>query len=168
MVTIGGLNFKGAELPYYSVEMNHFNTDMDLNCSIANIPEGVYDTTAIMASVGIISCDWKICWRLTDNLKWTTFPSMNEYRTHFTLNQINNSLVAVGGDGSKGQYDSLEYIDFNTGKEWTTQTLMKKFRRKYHHYLDYVRLSGHCSITLDDRFILLIGGYNNRKVNKIS
>ena len=102
-------------------------------------------------------------------MKWTTFPSMNEYRSDFTLNQINNRLVAVGGSGSKGQYDSFEYIDFNTGKEWTTQTLMKKrFDRLSHPYLRYERLSGHCSITLDDRFILLIGGYNNRKVNKIS
>ena len=102
-------------------------------------------------------------------MKWTTFPSMNEYRSDFTLNQINNRLVAVGGDGSKGQYDSLEYINFNTGKEWTTQTLMKKrFDRLSHLYLRYERLSDHCSITLDDRFILLIGGHNNRKVNKIS
>ena len=77
---------------------------------------------------------------------------MNEYRSDFTLNQINNRLVAVGGFGAQ---DSLEYIDFNTSKEWTTKTLKDE------------RIAGHCSITLDDRFIWMIGGVINGEVNKI-
>ena len=104
--------------------------------------------------MGILSCGgWsEKCWRLTDNLAWTSFPSMNEKRRYFTLNQINNRLVAVGGVGAE---DSLEYIDFNTSKEWTTKPLKDEL------------ISFHCSITLDDRFIWLIGGVINEEVNKI-
>ena len=149
LITIGG---RGPDSQ--SVLSNYFNTETDLNCSIANLPEYNNGHAAIKAKMGILSCGGtsKKCWRLTDNFAWTSFPSMNEKRSYFTLNQIKNRLVAVGGVGVE---DSLEYIDFNTGKEWTTKTLNDEL------------ISFHCSITLDDRFIWMIGGYINGEVNKI-
>ena len=183
-----------GDMSTQSVETTYVNTKMNRSCSLSDLPAGYELPAAIDSnSYGIISCGGRTenkstetrgykngprtfycsnkCWRLTDVSSWKTFPSLNKARCMFTLNQLNNRLVAVGGmdinTGYNTQYqkyntskyrvphDSLEYIDLNTTNEWTTKLL------------DFGTIWDHCSVTIDDQYIMLIGGTLNDQVIEI-
>ena len=145
-----------------SVEINGYNTRKKLRCSIQDLPEGIWGHAAIDSTNGSLYCGGitssggystsKKCWRLNDHREWREFKPLKIPRSHFTISQINNRLVAVGGYQSK----TLEYLDLGSDNDWKEETLGDLY------------ISHHCSVTLKDQFILLIGGSLNGKVSEIN
>ena len=148
------------------MEINGYNTRRKLRCSIQDLPESINGHAAINSSNGTLYCGGfgnilgnkasKKCWILNDQREWRKFKPLNTARAYFTLNQINNRLVAVGGRSSSEYIVSLEYIDLGSENDWKQKSL------------ENVYITNHCSVTLKDQFILLIGGQINGKVSEIN
>ena len=156
-----------------SVEINGYNTRKKLRCSIQDLPENIIGQAAISSSNGTLYCGGinpnfgrglstsKKCWRLNDQQEWRKFKPLKIPRADFTINQIKNRLVAVGSSkprlGDKPILkNSLEYIDLGSENDWKEKVLDDFF------------IHDHCSVTLKDQFILLIGGMLNGEVSEIN
>ena len=109
--------------------------------------------------LGIIYCggytgsNSRDCYKLSSaNESWVTFKPLKNSRNFFTMNEINDTLIAIGGVGGE---TSLEHVDLKTGTEWKQEQLGFSINR-------------HCSVVVDERTILITGGYLNSVVRNDS
>ena len=68
-------------------------------------------------------------------------------------------VVAIGGRSMKEDWDgedSLEHINLENESEWTTKSLPG------------FKIQAHCSVAINDKELMLIGGKVNSTVNLIS
>ena len=64
------------------------------------------------------------------------------------MNEINETLIAIGSDGGE---TTLEQLDLETGKEWKQKQLG-------------FSIFSYCSVVVDEKTILITGGQLNFKV----
>ena len=137
--------FKKVEIIYVGPNNNH-------NCQLPDLPDPIYGHSTIKTNIGIINCggsaDWdgghEKCWKLMPNNSWGHFPSMNVGRKHFSMEEANGKLFAVGGvdPGAEG---SMEWIYLKNVTSWTKKDLPFKVKR-------------HCMTKFNETHILLTGG----------
>ena len=149
----------GGDKNFYDVLSSvEIYTKEKKSCKLPDLPEDIREHSAIYSTIGIISCGGvnksidavNKCWRLNDKLTWEKFAPLQLSRRDFTLNQINDRLVAVGGSGGKHWFYTLEYIDVGKSNVWTSKKLD-----------DVTLIKSHCSVTINEQFIMLIGGIQN-------
>ena len=159
LVTIGGANIYRADIgnSLTNVEITHIGSERNASCQIEDLPEGPLYHSTVLSKIGIISCGGynrfssltNKCYRLTKfgyRLTWFPYHDLKTLRSYFTLNEVNSTLVAIGGPGgyneTKGSFD---HIDLISGTDWETKYL--GFTIKYH-----------CSVAINDEEIMVIGG----------
>ena len=143
-----------------SVEVHHnLGGSNNTTCQIQDLPKTVYVHSGVNTRLGIIYCGGytpsssKDCYKLSAaNESWVPFKSLKTSRRYFTINEINDTLIAIGGIGGE---TSLEHIDLETGTEWKQQQL---------GFLIYE----HCSVVIDEKTILITGGRLNSIVRNNS
>jgi len=95
---------------------------------------------------------------LEEDAQWDEERSMVMERGRFSMTVIMDNVYAVGGffendDGSPaGSRDSVE--SYNEGQGWQVEPQMKLPSAKYEH----------CSVSLNDKQLVVIGGNDGRKV----
>ena len=137
-----------------SVELVHIK-EKDINfCPIDDLPEEMKLHAAANSKVGPIVCGGENkngrslnnCHRLiATNGSWVQFPSMNKGRNLFSMTEMNDLLISIGGMGGGL---SFEYINVLTGKKW--------IERKLPFYISH-----QCSTKINQSTIILTGGYQN-------
>ena len=128
------------------------------NCSIDDLPEEVYGSSAVNSKVGPIVCgghtikgNMKNCHRLIiSNGSWEQFHSLNIARSQFSMTEINDLLVSIGDDGGSS---SFEYINLLNETKWMKKDM--PFDIAYH-----------CSTKINQSKILITGGRLNGPVSK--
>ena len=170
ILTFGGV----ADEQYQkSVEVHHnLGDNNNTTCQIQDLAKATYGHSGVNTKLGIVYCggllhqnhfdqNWfdcidcadcmgciyqNDCYRLSaENEGWVPFKSLKYSRSIFTMNEINDNLIAIGGLGSA---TSLEHINLETGTEWK--------QKQFNFSIDR-----HCSVVVDEKTILMIGGELN-------
>ena len=146
-----------------SVEVHHNLGDSNnTTCKIQDLPKGLHGHSGVNTRLGVVYCGgYNIdemffsndCYQLNpSNDSWVQYKPLKNYRRYFTMNEINDTLIAIGGDNDE---TSLEHVDLKNGKEWKQKQL--GFSIYYH-----------CSVVVDEKSILITGGVLNSKVRNDS
>ena len=77
---------------------------------------------------------------------------MNNVRVSFSMTEINDLLICIGGFG---EYSSFEYINVLKGTKWIKRDM-------------HFGIWGHCSAKINQSTILITGGWLDGKVSKSS
>ena len=141
-----------------TVEMIHINDNDDNSCqAIADLPEAVYGHSIVNTYNGPVLCGGitnsgktQDCHRLSSNGSWSKFPNLNDARWYFSMTDVNDLLVSIGGAGAP---PSFEVINVQNGTSWVRKELP-------------FRLHGHCSTKINETSILITGGYSDFKASK--
>ena len=144
ILTFGGRN---GRLYLNSAEVHHNLGDNNNNttCQIQDLPKGMHGHSGVNTRLGVVSCGGfsKDCYMLNaGNEGWVPFKPLKDPRTYFTMHEFNDTLIVVGGIHTK---TSLEHINLKTGREWIQEQLGFSIQE-------------HCSVAVDEKTILLIGG----------
>ena len=139
-----------------SVEVHHnLGSSNNTTCQIQDLPKATYSHSGVNTRLGIIYCGGiqssfsKDCYKLSAaNESWVPFKPLKNSRRFFTMNEINDTLIAIGGFGGR---TSFEHIDLKTGTEWKQKQLS-------------FSIYTHCSVVVDEKTILITGGYSNSAV----
>ena len=133
------------------VDVTPIESQNVFSCKIQSLPESVIFNSLVQTTSGIFSCggyrsgaETNKCYHLSSDLKWTPFYNMQKKKSFLNLNVANKMLVNIGGT----EEDSLEFINFENGLEWKTKKLP-------------FTISGHCSVSINDKEIMVIGGTVN-------
>ena len=173
---VGGSSDDGISGMDSVIYINEFMS----NCNVKPYPSKVY---ASAAAYGIVCGGWIFdmigsrfgdkyitnkCWKLKPTGDWKEFKSMARERAHHTLTRVGNFIFAIGGWGythsyvkiiSKLGYNShrplrtVERFPINIMEgNWTPMSPMGPTVRS------------HCTVALNDSFLMVIGGAMNNQV----
>ena len=158
LLTFGGA---GKKL-YANVEITALGHNKNFDCKISNLPKPVADQSTVKTRIGIISCggnsndglqgiDARNCYNLAHGYNsWIPFPTMNEARYSFAMEEVSGTLFSVGGNGIRAGM-SMEWIDIRNGQSWTKQDLPFKISR-------------HCMTKFNKTHLIVPGGFLNDTV----
>ena len=142
-----------------SVELVHLIGNENNFCTIDDLPEEKEDHAAADSKVGPVVCGGSTitmgrtnnCHRLiATNGSWAQFPRMNKARKLFSMTEMNDLLISIGGYGG---LSSFEYINVLTGTKWIERKLP-------------FEITHQCATKINQSTIMLIGGYLNWEVRK--
>ena len=145
------------------VELTYLGRANKSNCSIPKLPEEISDHSTILSQIGIVSCggwtkytkETNKCWKLEKNNTWSPFPSMIETRTEFSMEELDNKLVVVGGDFNFTSWtNSMEILDLNGEMKWTKRIL------------EFSALES-CMVKVNTTHLLITGGRHLQQVKKV-
>lgn len=86
--------------------------------------------------------------------EWVGAPNMIKARAQFSIVSINNSLIAIGGNGEEGIQDTIEIFD---GESWS----LAPYKLNEPRY-------AHCSVKISPVDILVIGNFKGSTMEKIN
>ena len=140
-----------------SVEMTQLNGQNNASCLIINDLPNEVAGQAVDTKIGPIVCGGRTnsgtthdCLRLSSNGSWSKFPNLNVARWLFSMTEVSDLLVSIGGVGAD---TSFEIINVQNGTNWVKKELPFK-------------IHGHCSTKINQTTILITGGYLDGKVSK--
>ena len=153
VVIAGGLNWTG-EYPLDIVEVVDSNT----NCGVDRIPTQLRSTPGIngMMCGGRDNNDniLSSCWNLYPNGTWTSGNDMLEPRIYFSLNKVEDEIIAIGGETtSKVPLRSIERLLLTNDEGWSR---MKDAP---------IYITSHCTVMVNASYLMIIGGQQNVRVN---
>ena len=122
------------------------------NCPVDDLPEKVQGHSAVNSEVGPIVCGGHKCHRLIiSNGSWDRFHPLNIGRHSFSISEINELLVIIGG---ASRSSSIEYINVLNGTKWIKKDMP-------------FDIYNHCSTKINQTTILMTGGRLNKTVTKM-
>ena len=135
------------------------------SCTVDNIPSGLRFASGIFDMetkdaypmiCGGISDSGTVnnrCWKLRKSGDWTPVTAMKYERSHFTLNAINGSVIAVGGKNSMddGGIRKVETFDYSN---WSDRTF-EDIDVNIHH---------HCTVAYNSSLLVVLAGKQNGMV----
>ena len=94
------------------------------------------------------------CWHLHPNGTWTSGKYMLEKRTHFSLNKVEDGIIAIGGETMFSAVTrSVEKYSLSNVEGWIWMRDAP------------INICLHCTVTINSSHLLVIGGYQNHLVN---
>ena len=89
-----------------------------------------------------------LCWRLSKDGQWKSFPKMLERRSYFTLNSVGKYVIAIGGlnDGAE-KYDPSQ-------NQWTSISNLP------------VSLHSPCAVEINNTHLMINGG-KHKQTDKV-
>ena len=120
ILTFGGFYRQNLK----SVEVHHnLGYSNNTTCQIQDLPNRIEFHSGVKTKLGVVYCGGRVvgrsvkeCYQLNaENKSWVPYKSLKNNRDHFTMNEINETLLCIGGYNAER---SLEYINLETGKEW--------------------------------------------------
>ena len=146
----------GWRIHHASVVLDHLDTENDSN----NRGQTVVVLGGYQQGQGIT--DSVLVLNLVDsNKQWREGPSMNKKRSGHAAVVCNGGVYVMGGSNAGSSFDHIEQIDSNDllrsslrttttqDSHWTTLTCRLSMGR-----------SGCCAAAVNNRFIVVVGGYN--------
>ena len=148
--------------------MIHLNENNTMFCPAEDLPDKVVAHSAVNSQVGPIICGGSTrtetsrnCHRLINsNGSWERFHPLNIGRRSFSMTEINDLLVSIGGSDPRVNHlhhqatSSLEYINVLNGTKWIKRDMP-------------FSIYSHCSMKINQSTILITGGWNpNGRVSK--
>ena len=139
--------------------MIHLNGNGIKNCSVDDLPEEVSTHSAVKSKVGPIVCGGltpqgrpqENCNRLIiSNGSWVQFHPLNTARNDFSMTEINDFIVSIGGAFA---WSSFEYINVLNDTKWVKRDMP-------------FNIYNQCSTKINQSTILITGGILNNKVRK--
>ena len=94
------------------------------------------------------------CWNLNPNGTWTSGEDMMEPKKHFSLNKVEDEIIAIGGKTTSiVNLRSIERLLLTNDEGWSR---MKDAP---------LEIDSHCTLMLNTSYLMIIGGDQNSQVN---
>ena len=152
VVIVGGQDIGNNDLDIVEVVDNY------TNCKADTFPRKLYGAVGIHGMIcgGESNIRYSIssCWHLNPNGKWTEGENMLERRVYFSLNKIDQDIIAIGGQSNwQVGISSVEKYSLRKNGGWS--------RLKDAPIL----IERHCTVIVNISYLLVTGGYQNAQVN---
>ena len=132
--------------------------DNNTNCKVNQMSIPLYAASGIHGMIcggedyerNILSS----CWRLNPNGAWTAAEDMLEPRMYFSLNKVEDEIIAIGGRTTSNVFlRSAERLLLGSNEGWSR---MKDAP---------ISITQHCTVMLNTSYLMIIGGSINGQVN---
>ena len=151
VVIVGGLNTGSNEVDIVEV------VDSNTNCEVDGISTQLSGASGINGMMcGGEDYNYNIlssCWNLNPNGTWTSGEDMLEPRTYFSLNKVEDEIIAIGGRTSNIALRSIERLLLTKDEGWSRMNDAP------------IAIERHCTLMLNASYLMIIGGYQNAQVN---
>ena len=135
------------------------------SCTVDSIPSGLQFASGIfdmqtknaypmicggISESGTVS---KRCWKLEKSGAWISVAAMKYERRHFTLNAVNGTVIAVGGQNSihEDGIGKVETFDYSNWSDSAFEDIV-------------VNIHHHCTVTFNSTLIVVLAGKQNGTV----
>ena len=96
------------------------------------------------------------CWKLEQTGNWNQISGMKYERSHFTLNAINGTVIAVGGQNSSQKTNiGIKSTESFNYLHWSDD-MIEDIPVRIHH---------HCTVTYNSTLLIVLGGQQNGEVS---
>ena len=152
VVIVGGLNTGSNEVDIVEV------VDSNTNCKVDGISTQLSAATGINGMIcGGEDYNYNIlssCWNLNPNGTWTSGKDMTEPKKWFSLNKVEDGIIAIGGQTTSNvPLRSIETLLLTNDEGWSR---MKDAP---------ITITRHCTVMLNTSYLMIIGGSQNSQVN---
>ena len=131
--------------------------DSNTNCEVDRIPTQLSGASGINGMLcGGEDYNFNIlssCWNLNPNGTWTSGENMMEPKKRFSLNKVEDEIIAIGGRTSNIALRSIERLLLTKDEGWSR---MKDAP---------IKIYRHCTVMLNASYLMIIGGYQINQVN---
>ena len=154
---MGGRDISQNELDFVEVVNN------STNCKVDNIPTRLYSAAGISGMIcgGLKGYDTlyghnslSSCWHLNPNGTWTSGEEMIVPKKMFSLNKVEDEIIAIGGKTTSNLgLRSIERLILTNDEGWSR---MKEAP---------INIGEHCALLVNTSYLMVIGGKQNTQVN---